>query len=63
MPDITMCKGINCPIKKLCYRFWVKPSQFQWYFIEIPYDHNKHFCEHYWGRQPDKEVKWRIKNL
>lgn len=29
MPDITMCPGDGCKIKKKCYRFMAKPSERQ----------------------------------
>jgi hypothetical protein len=47
MPDITMCQGNDCPLKKTCYRHKATPSKFrQSYFIEAPYkDEN---CSHYW---------------
>lgn len=28
MPDITMCKSEDCPLKKKCYRHEAKPSKF-----------------------------------
>jgi hypothetical protein len=50
MPDITMCKGISCPIKEECYRYTAKADEFyQAYFSESPIADNK--CEMYWGKQ------------
>ena len=46
MPDITMCNGNNCPVKKKCYRYTAKPSEYQSYFIEAPFKDGK--CDHYW---------------
>lgn len=38
MPDITMCKGNNCPLKETCYRYSAKPNKYlQSYFTETPY--------------------------
>jgi len=38
MPDITMCKGDDCPRKFMCWRFTAKPSEFrQAYFQTPPY--------------------------
>jgi len=49
MPDITMCKGKDCPLKNNCYRHTVKPSVIhQSYFIEEPYDKKKKNCECFW---------------
>lgn len=37
MPDITMCEGGGCAIKKECYRYTEKPSQYrQAYFTSSP---------------------------
>ena len=46
MPDITMCLGIDCPIKETCYRYKAKPYEYQSYFVDAPIKDNK--CEHYW---------------
>lgn len=46
-PDITMCVGTDCPQKETCYRYTVKPSDYQSYFINPPIKHGK--CEMYWG--------------
>lgn len=45
-PDITMCNGDNCPVKKKCYRYTAKPSEYQSYFVESPIKDGK--CDHYW---------------
>ena len=34
--DITMCKGLNCPLKDNCYRHTAKPSELQSYFSGPP---------------------------
>jgi hypothetical protein len=48
MPDITMCKGTDCPYKETCYRHTAKSCEFwQSYFIEPPIKDGK--CEMYWG--------------
>jgi hypothetical protein len=48
MPDITMCKGTDCPHKEKCYRFMAKPSEYwQSYFTEPPIKDGK--CDMYWG--------------
>lgn len=47
MPDITMCKGEGCPIKNHCYRHIEKPSDYQSYFAESPWDGEK--CEMFWS--------------
>ena len=45
MPDITMCNGDGCPLKRMCFRHNAKPSQRQSYFMESPYDGEK--CDQY----------------
>lgn len=47
MPDISMCKGTDCPHKENCYRFTAKPSEYQSYFAEPPIEDGK--CDYYWG--------------
>lgn len=49
MPDITMCKGVDCPNKESCYRFTAEPSHYQSYFSKPPYNElDKTKCEYYW---------------
>jgi hypothetical protein len=47
MPDISMCKGINCNIKDNCYRFKAKASEFRqsWFFNSPNIDENN--CDYY----------------
>jgi hypothetical protein len=60
MPDISMCKGEDCPIKNKCYRFTATPSQhWQSYFTESPYQKETKKCKHFWS---DKNNKERGKN-
>lgn len=37
MPDITMCKGDSCPLKKKCFRNQAIPGKMQSYFMKAPY--------------------------
>jgi hypothetical protein len=52
MPDITMCVGLNCPLKETCYRFKAKPNNWQPYFVHTPFvvtkaeDVETHTCEY-----------------
>ena len=43
-----MCNGKQCPVKNSCYRYIAKPSQWQSYFTETPYDFEKEECEYIW---------------
>lgn len=51
MPDITMCRGGDCPLKNSCYRFLAKPSELQSYTTP-PFKDGK--CEIYWENDPKK---------
>ena len=54
MPDIAMCKGIDCPFKLQCYRFTAKPSDYQTYFADPPIKNEK--CDYYWGENAAKII-------
>lgn len=59
MPDITMCKGNNCPYKEGCYRYTAKPDKLaQSYFVNPPIKDGK--CDHYWGE--NAEAIWNQLN-
>ena len=48
MSDITMCKGVDCPLKESCYRYKTKANPYrQSYFIETPYNKETNACDHY----------------
>jgi hypothetical protein len=48
MPDITMCKGNDCPLKAECYRHVATPTpHWQSYFVIAPYDHKNGSCDHH----------------
>ena len=50
MSDISMCVGLNCPLKEKCYRYTAKVSKFwQSYFTEVPYKDGK--CEYFWDNK------------
>ena len=58
MPDITMCPGhagvINCPQKDNCYRYTANPSDYQWYFQDLPMQKDE-TCEHFWDNSGYKK--------
>ncbi len=43
MSDITMCEGIDCPIRSHCYRFKAIAEDYQHYFIDTPYEYD--YCD------------------
>lgn len=48
MPDISKCKGGNCPLAFNCYRFTAKANPYrQSYFAEVPWDEEKKECNYY----------------
>jgi hypothetical protein len=50
MPDISMCKGTDCPKKEQCYRYTAEPdSHWQSYFTSPPTKDGE--CGYFW---PDK---------
>jgi hypothetical protein len=49
MPDITMCRGNDCPLKHDCHRYKAKPDKmWQAYFTNIPFEKDKGKCDKYW---------------
>lgn len=61
MPDITKCKGTECPLKNQCYRFTIQSEDLgQSYFKDIPYSYENGECEYFWldmRFQTDKKEK------
>lgn len=51
MADITMCRGDGCPLKEKCYRYKAHQSNWQSYFVEVPY--NGKDCEKFWEIEND----------
>ena len=49
MPDITMCKGKDCPLKETCYRYTAEADMYyQSYFGDEPCNKKKKECDRYW---------------
>ena len=47
MPDIAMCRGENCEMKEICYRYKAEPDKFrQSMFANSPNDGLT--CEYFW---------------
>ena len=55
MPDITMCKGEQCPMKERCYRFTATPSNYQSWFAEVPFMKSGN-CNHHWPTTPKEKA-------
>jgi len=54
MSDITMCDGIDCPIRDRCYRFRAIPDDYQHYFIKIPYEYD--YCEKFISMKEEEDL-------
>lgn len=55
MPDISKCRGGNCPLAFNCYRFTVKPNPYrQSYFAEVPWNEEEKKCDYY---LPNEKIK------
>lgn len=52
-PDISMCNGGECPLKKSCYRFTTTPSDYQAY-CDFSQDLKEEVeCKYYWPNEED----------
>jgi hypothetical protein len=52
MADISKCKGTDCPVKEVCYRYTAPEGMMQAYFTEVPgkLENNEFSCSKYWGK-------------
>ena len=55
MPDISMCKGEDCPLKNQCYRYTATPCEYQSYFVDPPYIEDE--CEFFYKDLKKSETK------
>lgn len=57
--DITMCMGGNCPLKETCVRYLAKPSEYQSFFMELPFQKidDKVTCTFYYEKDLDSDTK------
>ena len=59
MSDITMCEGIECPIREKCFRFRAEPDWMQHYFIKTPYEYS--YCDKFISLEEEEDtnqIKW-----
>jgi hypothetical protein len=53
-PDITLCRGNDCPLKGKCHRYLAKPTpDWQSYFETPPHEDGK--CQHYWPLEKGRD--------
>lgn len=58
MPDITMCRGTECPKKLQCYRFLATPDKYwQSWFTIVPYSEEEKKCYHFWKKKKEKNYE------
>jgi len=58
MADITMCKGLDCPLKASCYRFLAEEEkEDQTFFSKPPFivEGDKTTCKFHWHILQDKD--------
>jgi len=49
MADITMCYGLGCKLKDMCYRHTAPEGMWQAYFTNPPHTNKGKKCEMFWG--------------
>lgn len=52
--NITMCEGIDCPIRSRCYRYTAMPNYYQFYFIKTPFEYD--YCEKFISKQEEDDL-------
>jgi len=65
MADITMCSGVNCPVKEKCYRFTANKCEYgQSFFFSPPLKtiYNTLICEMFWGENSE-QIFNNLKNI
>jgi hypothetical protein len=62
MPDISMCSGVNCPLKKYCYRYRAVPTELRQSYYTIPpfKDGN---CDKFWDITDKPEGYYRLSQM
>lgn len=63
MPDISMCKGTDCPLKETCYRYTAEPSEFMQSYFTISPIKNDRTCDYYWKIESSKAKENGRNNL
>ena len=53
MSDITMCEGIDCPIRSKCYRYTAIPNYYQYYFNKTPFEYD--YCDKFISKQEEED--------
>lgn len=53
MSDITMCEGIDCPIRSKCYRYTAIPNYYQYYFNKTPFEYD--YCDKFISKKEEED--------
>lgn len=56
MPDISMCKNDNCPLKEKCYRYTAEPSPYRQSYGLFPQPKDGK-CEYFWDNEWYEKLK------
>lgn len=54
MSSVTMCEGIDCPIRSKCYRHRAIPEDYQDYFVKTPYEYD--YCDKFISYQEEMDL-------
>jgi hypothetical protein len=61
MADITKCKGTNCELRTMCYRYTAKDGYVQYYFMTEPAEPNESGkitkCDMFWGDGQERLIQ------
>jgi len=55
MPDISMCSGEGCELRRTCYRYNAKPNPFWQSYFKDPPVNPEGGCAYYWESTPVEE--------
>ncbi len=56
MADISKCKGVNCPLRKKCYRYTATEGHWQTW-ADFTYNKETKSCEYFWDNKEYYDIK------
>lgn len=57
MADISMCSGQGCPLRNKCYRHKAPKSEYQSWFMTVPYNKKQRKCEYFINNMNDDNTR------
>lgn len=59
MPDISMCKNEECPLREKCYRFLAEPDPYWQTYADFKYEikDGEVHCDYFWDNKEYKQTK------